>query len=70
MVLLSEAVDRRAERPRQHGAIGGGKDQKPVMSFRQPCGSSVPRLDGAFCSMDVAIDDLKERTVTQKRLRE
>jgi hypothetical protein len=28
-------------------------------SFKRACDSSVPRLDGAFCSVGVAINDLK-----------
>ena len=28
-------------------------------SFKKACGTTVPRLDGAFCGVNVTIDDLK-----------
>jgi hypothetical protein len=28
-------------------------------SFKKACGTTVPHLDGAFCDVNVTIDDLK-----------
>jgi len=36
-----------------------GRLESGEFSFKKACGTTVPRLDGAFCGVNVTIDDLK-----------
>ena len=39
---------------RHYGRLESGE-----FSFKKACGTTVPHLDGAFCGVNVTIDDLK-----------
>jgi hypothetical protein len=48
------------DQTQQNGALRSGQ-----FAFNRACDSSMPSLDGAFCGVDVTIDDLKVRQTVE-----